>query len=63
MTIRKKGEMLIKVFARATVSTIKIFSGDSRERVYDLTGRKAKEMLFLSPAILVVITTLEKKAD
>lgn len=63
MNIRKNGEMLKKVFPRATVSTIKIFSRDSQEGVYDLTGSKAKEMLFLSSERLVVITTVEKKAD
>lgn len=39
-------EMLIKVFPRVKVSTIKIFSRDSQEGAYYLTARKAKEMLF-----------------
>lgn len=55
--------MLIKVFPRATVSAIKIFSRDSQECAYNLTVRTAREILFLSPERLVVITTVKKKVD
>ena len=62
INIRKKGEKLIKIFPRPTVSTIKIFPRGSQERVDDLTGRKAKETQFLSPQRLFIITAVEKKA-